>query len=163
MPNQMNRTWCALFAGVLLVLPLTPVLAQSPQDVLTYHGDTFRTGWFSAETQLTASNVTPQTFGLLQTVTLDGRVDAEPLYVAHEIIAGQGIHNVVYAATENDSVYAIDADSGSILWQRSFGAPVPYTYKDSDDNVYPVMGILSTPVIDRTMSAAGAMYVVADT
>jgi hypothetical protein len=159
MPNQMNRTWCALFAGVLSVLPMTPVSAQSPQDVLTYHGDTFRTGWFSAETQLTASNVTPQTFGLLETVALDGRVDAEPLYVSQLSISGQP-HNVVYLATEHDSVYAIDAESGSILWQRSFGEPVPYTYKNSDDNVYPIMGILSTPVINRT---AGTMYVVADT
>ena len=164
--NQLNCMSCVVFASVLFLLPMTPVSAQSPQDVLTYHGDNLRTGWFSAETQLTASNLTPETFGLLQTVTLDGRVDAEPLYVTQQIIAGQGTHNVVYVATEDDSVYAIDADSGAILWQRSFGAPVPYTYKDNDDNVYPIMGILSTPVIDRTVGpagAAGAMYVVADT
>jgi hypothetical protein len=161
--NQLNRMSCVVFAGVLFFLPMTPGWAQSPQDVLTYHGDNLRTGWFSAETQLTVMNVTPEFFGLLETVMLDGRVDAEPLYVTQQSIAGQGVHNVVYVATENDSVYAIDADSGSILWQRSFGAPVPYTYKDSDDNVYPVMGILSTPVIDRTAAAAGAMYVVADT
>jgi len=162
--NQVSRIPCAVFASVALyLLPVTPLSAQSPQDVLTYHGDSLRTGWFSAETQLTASNVNPQSFGLLETVTLDGRVDAEPLYVTEQSIAGQGIHNVVYVATEYDSVYAIDADSGSILWQRSFGAPVPYTYKDYDDNVYPVMGVLSTPVIDRTVGAAGAMYVVADT
>src|ERR1700691_5590081 len=161
--NLLNRMSYVVYAGVLFFLPMTPASAQSPQDVLTYHGDNFRTGWFSAETELTASNVTPETFGLLQTVTLDGRVDAEPLYVTHQSIAGQGTHNVVYVATEDDSVYAIDADSGAILWQRKFGPPVPYTYKDNDDNVYPVMGILSTPVIDRTIGAAGAMYVVADT
>ena len=158
--DQLNRIACVVFAGALIFLPVTMVSAQSPQDVLTYHGDNFRTGWFSAETQLTTSNVTPKTFGLLETVTLDGRVDAEPLYVTQQSIDGQGIHNVVYVATEQDSVYAIDAASGAILWKRSFGTPVPYTYKDSDDNVYPFMGILSTPVIDRT---AGVMYVVADT
>jgi len=161
--NQLNRIWCAVFAVALFLLPMTPVLAQSPQDVLTYHGDSLRTGWFSAETQLTPGNVNPQSFGLIETVALDGRVDAEPLYVTQQTIAGQGLHNVVYVATEHDSVYAIDADSGSILWQRSLGTPVPYTYKNSDDNVFPVMGILSTPVIDRAAGGAGAMYVVADT
>jgi len=158
--DQLNGMWCAAFAAALF-LPAVPTLsAQSPQDVLTYHGDSLRTGWFSAETQLTASNVSSQSFGLLETVALDGRADAEPLYVTQQTIAGQGVHNVVYVATEHDSVYAIDADSGSVLWKRTFGEPVPYTYKNNDDNVYPVMGILSTPVINRT---AGVMYVVADT
>jgi len=133
--------------------------AGTPQDVLTYHGDNFRTGWFSSETVLTTSNVNAQSFGLLQTVTLDGRVDAEPLVALQQAIDGQGVHDVVYVATENNSVYALDAGDGSTLWQRNFGAPVPYQYKNFDDNVYPVMGILGTPVIDRT---AGAMYVVAD-
>jgi len=153
---------------IALLLSAIPAIARqkvasqptsSPQDVLTYHGDNLRTGWFSSETQLTASNVNPQSFGLLQTVVLDGRVDAEPLVVMQQKIAGQEIHNVVYVATENDSVYAIDAGDGSILWQRSFGTPVPYQYKNNDDNVYPFMGILGTPVIDR---GADAMYFVAD-
>ena len=133
--------------------------SSSPQDVVTYHGDNLRTGWFSAETILTASNVNANSFGLLQTVPLDGRVDAEPLVLMQQPIAGQGIHNVVYVATENDSVYAIDADNGSILWQRSYGTPVPYQYKNGDDNVFPVMGILGTPAIDRN---ANAMYFVSD-
>jgi hypothetical protein len=158
--NQMNGISRVVFAGTLFLLAMAPLPAQSPQDVLTYHGNTGRTGWFSAETQLTTSNVTPETFGLLETVALNGRVDAEPLYATQQSIDGQGVHNVVYVATEEDNVYAIDAETGSILWTRNFGKPVPYTYKSFDDNVYPVMGILSTPVIDRT---AGAMYVVADT
>jgi hypothetical protein len=148
---------CLGAIAVSQVAPQAP--AGTPQDVLTYHGDNFRTGWFSSETQLTASNVTAQSFGLLQTVALDGRVDAEPLVALQQMIDNQGVHNVVYVATENNSVYAVDADSGSILWQRNFGPPVPDSYKSGDDNVYPVMGILGTPVIDRT---AGAMYVVAD-
>jgi hypothetical protein len=138
-------------------------VAKSPtgtsQDVLTYHGDNFRTGWFSSEALLTASNVNAHQFGLLQAVPLDGRIDAEPLVALQQMIDNQGLHDVVYVATENDSVYALDAESGSTLWQRNFGMPVPDSYKSGDDNVFPVMGILGTPVIDRT---AGAMYVVAD-
>src|SRR5271165_1272805 len=136
-----------------------PEPAGSPQDVLTYHGDNFRTGWFSSETQLTVSNVNPNSFGLLKAVVVDRRVDAEPLYVSQQPIQNKGTRNVVYVATENNSVYAIDADTGASLWRRHFGAPVPYTYKSYDDNVYPVMGVLGTPVIDRTL---GNLYFVAD-
>jgi len=152
-----------LSAGISALAAKTadqPQPSASPQDVLTYHGDNLRTGWFSSETQLTVSNVNAQSFGLLQVVSLDGRVDAEPLVAMQQNIKGQGLHDVVYVATENNSVYAIDANDGSILWQRNFGRAVPYQYKDDDDNVYPVMGILGTPVIDRT---AGAIYFVADT
>jgi hypothetical protein len=131
----------------------------TPQDVLTYHGDNLRTGWFSSETVLNTSNVNAQSFGLLQTVLLDGRVDAEPLVALQQTIDNQGVHDVVYVATENDSVYALDAVDGSVLWKRSLGTPAPaFPYKN-DNNVFPIVGILSTPVIDRT---AGAMYLVAD-
>jgi hypothetical protein len=146
-----------------LALPLAATLAPcdaSSQDVLTYHNDTYRTGWFSSETTLTPANVNPGSFGLLTTVTLDGRVDAEPLVAFGQPIDGQGTHDVVYVATEGDTVFALDAESGATLWSRNFGTPVPYQYKDGDDNVYPVMGILSTPAIDRTR---GVLYVVADT
>jgi hypothetical protein len=132
---------------------------SSPQDVLTYHGDNNRTGWYSTETTLNVSNVTPSTFGLLHTVTLDGRVDAQPLFVTGQTIDGQGTHDVVYLATETNSVFAIDASSGAILWHRQFGIPVPDGYKNGDDNVFPVMGILGTPVIDRNL---GVMYLVTD-
>jgi len=150
---------------VLFSLLAIPVLAAdapvgSPQDVLTYHGDNLRTGWFSSETQLTASNVNANSFGLLKTVVLDGRVDAEPLYVSQQTILNKGVHNVVYVATENNSIYALDADTGKTLWHKRFGTPVPYQYKSFDDNVFPLMGILSTPVIDRTL---GNLYFVADT
>lgn len=151
---------CLFFLAVTLAAAQAGKLASgSPQDVLTYHGDTLRTGWFSSETQLTVSNVNPQTFGLLQTVVLDGRVDAEPLYLSQLNIPGKGIHNVIVVATENNSVYGIDADTGAILAHRNLGTPVPYTYKKGS-SVYPLIGILGTPVIDRT---AGVMYLVADT
>ena len=165
--NRKNRVRAALWLITLCTLAVSSVMAQKPnrpapdpsQDVLTYHMDNYRTGWFPGETQLTVANVTPTTFGLLQTVTLDARADAEPLVVTGQTIDGQGVHDVVYVATEANSVYAIDAGNGAILWHRQYGAPVPYQYKSEDDNVYPFMGILSTPVIDRD---AGAIYFVAD-
>jgi hypothetical protein len=151
-------------AFALVLLLTIPALAgqapaNSPQDVLTYHGDNLRTGWFPAETQLTTSNVNGSSFGLLKIVTLDARVDAEPLYVSQQTILNKGVHNVLYVATENNTVYAIDADNGTILWHKTFGKPVPYSYKSFDDNVFPIMGILSTPVIDRNL---GNLYFVAD-
>ena len=157
------RNWlilCLTFVAAALAQQVSSQpAAGTPQDVLTYHGDNLRTGWFSSETLLTPANVNPTTFGWLATVALDARVDGEPLVARQQNITGQGIHDVVYVATENNSVYAVDAVSGAILWQRNLGTAVPYTYKDDDDNVYPIMGILSTPVIDR---AAGAIYLVAD-
>jgi hypothetical protein len=150
---------------LVALLTVAPAFGQrqpsaTAANVLTYRADTLRTGWFSSETQLTVAKVNATSFGLLASVALDGRVDAEPLYVSQQTITGKGVHNVVYVATENNSVYAIDAAKGTILWHRIFGTPVPYTYKDNDDNVYPVMGILSTPVIDLTL---GNLYFVTDT
>jgi hypothetical protein len=154
-----RRTIPALALG--LACAAAPIACRaSAADVLTYHNDTNRTGWFSSETTLTPANVNPSSFGLLNTIALDGRVDAEPLVAFGQPIDGQGTHDVVYVATEGDTVFALDAESGATLWSRNFGTPVPYTYKDYDDNVYPVMGILSTPVIDRTL---GVLFVVADT
>jgi hypothetical protein len=148
-------------AAFLAGICSTATPSASAQDVLTYHGDSLRTGWFSSETKLTASNVNSQSFGLLHAVVLDGRVDAEPLYVSQLILPGKkGTRNVLFVVTENNSVYWIDADSGAILNHRKIGPSVPYQYKNYDDNVYPVMGILGTPVIDRS---AGVMYFVADT
>lgn len=155
--TSQNHYWSAVFMLVTLcILIASPAAAQ---DVLTYHVDNYRTGWFSSETQLTTANVVAGSFGLLSTVTLDARVDAEPLVVTGQLIQGQGTHNVVYVATEADSLYAIDADDGAILWHTRFGMPVPDFYKSYDDNVFPVMGILGTPVIDRN---AGVIYFVSD-
>jgi len=160
-----SRSDCFVSAVFVLSLLFTvPALAgqappASPQDVLTYHGDNLRTGWLPAETQLTTSNVNAGSFGLLKVVALDARVDAEPLYVSQQTILNKGVHNVLYVATENNTVYAIDADTGSILWHKTFGKPVPYQYKSFDDNVFPIMGILGTPVIDRNL---GNLYFVAD-
>jgi hypothetical protein len=144
----------------LILVGLLSATSVFAQDVLTYHGDTLRTGWFSSETQLTTSNVNAKSFGLLHTVVLDGRVDAEPLYVSQLAFNGKKARNFVFVVTENNSLYRIDADKGTIVGHRKLGRAVPYQYKNYDDNVFPVMGILGTPVIDR---AAGIIYLVSDT
>ena len=89
-----------------------------------YRNDNFRTGQNLAESTLTPSTVTPSQFGLQFTDAVDGAVYAEPLYVPAVSIPSQGTHNVVYVATENDSVYAFDADqAGAPLWHTSFIDP----------------------------------------
>ena len=87
--------------------------------------DNLRTGLNSNETVLTPANVNAAQFGKLFSYPLDGVADASPLYVANVSIPGQGFHNVVYVATEHDSVYAFDADglSSNPLWKVSFINP----------------------------------------
>lgn len=111
--------------------------APIPVNVTTYHNDAARTGQFLAETQLTPATVNAAGFGKLFAAAVDGQVYAQPLYVAGLVIKGQGRHNVVFVATEHDSVYALDAETGAVLWQHSFLnnglavgvdiATVPYT------------------------------------
>src|ERR1700733_9892918 len=146
-----NTRFCAIAAlGASLfavLLGYGPVEAQV--NVTTYHNDSLRTGWNSNETTLTQSNVTTGSFGLLQTVSLDDQVDAEPLLVNGLSINGAP-HNVVYVATENNSVYAIDASSGQVLLQTNLGAPVSWLNLPAQCNHNrPEVGINSTPVIDR--------------
>jgi hypothetical protein len=128
---------------------------------VTYHNDVARTGQNLSETILTTSNVNPSTFGKLGFFSVDGKVDAEPLYLSGLHIGG-GTHNVLYAATEHDSVYAFDADSGSILWQVSLVGSGESTSDDRGcGQVVPEIGITSTPVLDRTKGSNGAIYIVA--
>jgi hypothetical protein len=134
---------------------LTVNAATAEESVTTYHYDNYRTGWNQNETVLNATNVNSASFGLLQTVTLDQQVDAQPLVVPGvNITAGnyQGTHDVIYVVTENDTVYAIDAESGTILLSPNFGPPVTYPTGCQA----PYDGINSTPVIDLT---SNIMYV----
>jgi hypothetical protein len=117
-----------------------------------------RTGWNASETHLSPSAVKNGSFGLLKTVTLDEQVDAQPLVVSNLQIAGQA-HDVAYVVTENNTVYAIDAVSGAILQQRNLGPPVPEGVVDCGNNAS-VIGITSTPVIDRQ---SNALYLIAFT
>lgn len=136
-----------------------------PPDVTTYHNDNLRSGQNLSETYLTPMNVTPLAFGRVGFMPTDGRVNAQPLYLANVPILGQGDHNVVYIVTEHDSVYAFDADTQALLWQATaLGAGETA----SDDRrcpsaVTPEIGISSTPVIDRARGPNGAIYLVAAT
>jgi len=127
--------------------------AQAQVNVTTYHYDNLRTGWNQNETTLTQGSFS--NFGLLQTVSLDDQVDAQPLLVNGVTINGNQ-HNVVYVATENNSVYAIDAQSGQVLLQTNLGTPVQYPLGCGNNG--PNVGIDGTPVIDTT---TGNIYVIA--
>jgi len=130
----------------------------SSAQITTYHVDNNRTGWNSNETVLTPASVGSSSFGSLHNVALDDQVDAQPLFVPGvNITAGshQGIHDVVYVATEGNTVYAIDAESGAILLNPNFGKPVRYPLGCGNNG--PNVGINSTPVIDLT---ANTLYVV---
>ena len=118
------RRWPGLLCyrtGVLTFLILLAAFTCSAQtSVLTYHNDNSRSGLNANETLLTPSNVNSTQFGKLFSVAVDGYVYAQPLYLPNVTILSQGVHNVVYVATEHDSVYAIDADNGAILWHANF-------------------------------------------
>jgi hypothetical protein len=130
-------------------------------DVVTYKNDVARTGQNLTETTLTLTNVASATFGLLRTLPVDGKVDAQPLYLSELTVAGAA-HNVVYVATESDSVYAFDSDTGATLWHVTL-LPSGETTSDTHGcgQVTPTIGITSTPVIDRSAGTSGAIYVVA--
>src|SRR5215469_7997706 len=86
--------------------PVQTGFASTAHAVTTYHNDNRRTGWNSNEVVLTPANVNTTTFGLLHSVALDAQVDSQPLVVPNvTITAGQhqGLHNVVYVATENNT------------------------------------------------------------
>ncbi|MGA8220114.1 MAG: hypothetical protein WB780_00560 [Candidatus Acidiferrales bacterium] len=130
-------------------------------QVLTYHNDVARTGQNLNETILTPSNVNSTSFGKIGFLTVDGLVDAEPLYVPNLTIAG-ALHNVVFVVTENDSAYAFDADTFAQLWKVSvLGSGETPSDNRGCSQVTPEIGITSTPAIDLTAGAHGTIYLVA--
>ncbi len=129
--------------------------ASAQVSVTTYHNDNLRTGWNSSETMLTQSAVRGGKFGQLFSVSLDDQVDAQPLVATNVTINGQQYTTVVYVATENNSVYAIDPTSGTVILQTNFGSPVPNPLGCNNNG--PNVGIDSTPVID---AANGILYVI---
>ena len=152
----MKFKWLALAA---VLMAASPVLAT---DVLTFHNDNARTGLNDHETILTPTNVNQDSFGLLFNLSADGKVDAQPLYVSSVPIQGAGRKNVVIVATEHDSVYAFDADAGTLYWHVSLlvGNEVPSDNRGCDQ-VTPEIGITSTPVIIRESGNPGTVYLVA--
>jgi hypothetical protein len=142
---------------------LTVTAASAGTDVATYKYDAMRTGQDLTETILTPTNVASSTFGKLRNLLVDGLVDAQPLYLSKLSVAGTS-RNVVFVATEHDSVYAFDADTGTSLWHASLLGGGETTSDDRGcSQVTPEIGITSTPVIDRNAAAHGAIYVVAMT
>lgn len=158
--------------GVLVAAAAFGVLgigggAAEAIDVLTYHNDVARTGQNLLETTLTPATVSPSTFGRVFTRIVDGFVYAQPLIVSGLAIPGKGTFDVVFVATENDSVYAFDA-SGAVrkrLWKRRLTVPksggrAVKSREVGCEDLVPKIGVTSTPVIDLT---SGTLYVVAKT
>lgn len=149
------------FSGVLYWI-LASGAAAAQTGVFTYHNDISRTGQAVTETILTPENVNAEGFGKLFAQPVDGDVNAQPLYVPKLTIPGRGVHNVVFVATEADSLYAFDADSASgpdagALWRVSLldashgaspGATSVHASEVSCGGIVPTVGITSTPVID---------------
>src|SRR5579862_2413334 len=146
--------------------PLSSVSSQVtvensvPGAVLTYHNDDTRDGAYLQEVTLTPSKVNSTQFGKLVSYPVDGQIYAQPLYLPQVSIPNKGTYDVVYVATQNNSVYAFDADATlanpTTLWKVNLGASVP---KYDNEGVWPNVGILSTPVIDATTNT---IYLVAE-
>lgn len=144
--------------------PTAPIV-----NVLTWQYSNSRTGQNLHETILTPTNVNATNFGKIFSYPVDGNIYAQPLYVGNLTVSGQGAHNVVFVATENDSVYAFDADNATVnpnpLWQTSLLNPpnvIAYPCLDNHKacTIYPTIGITGTPVIDRMTNT---IYLVART
>lgn len=144
-----------LFFSLLFLLP-----TYAQVSVTTSRNNNNRDGQNLNESVLTLSNVNVNSFGKLFSQSVDGYVYAQPLYVPNVTIPGLATHNVVYVATEHDSLYAFDADSNTglnsaPLWHRSFINPSKgiTTVSSSDigcSDLIPEIGITSTPVIDAS-------------
>jgi hypothetical protein len=166
-----RASWSLCASGLLLAVGATLVAkrdAARPSgrvDVLSYRNDLASSGLNLHETILTPANVTVRTFGRLFTSPVDGQVFVQPLVKTQVRTAG-GVRDLVYVATEHDSVYAFDAQTGVLVWRRNFTdaasgvTPVPARDVEFDHNIYPEIGITGTPVIDPGSST---LYVSAAT
>jgi hypothetical protein len=160
------RFLAGLMLASLVWLQASPARADGPTPVLTRSNNNRRTGANLNETILNTSNVKVSQFGKLFSRAVDGQIYAQPLYVPDVNLPGHGTHNVVYVATQHDSVYAFDADdpaAAAPLWNVSLGASVPssdFYPPGQDEDIQIEVGVTSTPVIDPN---TGTLYVVAVT
>ena len=136
---------------------------------MTFHNDIGRTGLNASETLLKPANVNSKTFGLLFNLPVDGQVYAQPLYLPYINVPGKGVHNIVYIATQHDSVYAYDADSNQganaqPLWHVNFGSSIP-NWETGSSDINPEIGITATPVIGPATynNPVQVLYVVSKT
>jgi len=145
-----------LWLGVLL---LAATVSRAQTDVLVSHYDAARTGQNLNEPTLTVPNLSATTFGKVYAFALDGYTYTQPLYKSNLTLPGLGTFNVVFAATEHGSVYALDADSATPLWQRSFINPAAglttRTTNPALEDIVPEVSITSTPVIDAASGTLG--------
>lgn len=156
---KIRRTWLPLLAG-LLAAPF----ARAQTDVLVSHYDDSRTSANLSEPSLTTATVNSAGFGKVYAFAVDGMLFAQPLVKSNLAIAGKGTFNVVFIATQHSSLYALDADTATPIWRRSFinpaGGLTTRTTVTGQEDILPEVSITSTPVIDP---ATGTMYVVAET
>ncbi len=170
--NVSRRAVLALVAATFLLVGLFPGSAWAQVSVTTERNDLSRTGANLNETTLNTSNVNVSQFGKLYSYAIDGSIYAQPLYVPNVLIPSQGTHNVVYVATMNDVIYALDADSnavnGGVLWKVDLRNPaagvtaIPITNIVGSNglNIVGTVGVESTPVIDLS---SNTIYLVART
>jgi hypothetical protein len=150
-----RRVFCA-------VLMLAPLFAFAQTSVLTWHNDNTRTGQNLTETRLTPANVNSSSFGKLFNLMVDGKVDAQPLYVSGLQMPGAGVRNIVFVETEHGSAYAFDSDTGANLWQMSTLKSGETTSDPQNcSQIVPEIGITATPVIDLKAGPHGTIYIVA--
>src|SRR5208282_3072693 len=163
-PERVTKVAVAFF-----ILCLGFSLAWGQNDVLTHHNDNTRSGLNANETVLTPANVSVSSFGKLFTQSVDGLIVGQPLYASQVLMNDGLVHNVVYVATQNNTVYAFDADStqgnnASPLWSVSLddgGTPDPIAdWGCTGLTYYSEIGIMGTPVIDPGKTT---LYVVAKT
>ncbi len=145
-----TRFFVQAFLGLWLLVSFS-VAAMAQVNVYTRSYDNGRSGANLQETILTPANVNSTNFGKLFTFHTDGEIYAQPLYVSNLAIAG-GTHNVVFVASMLNTIYALDADTGTQLWSQNFGSPInPQNVQNQQNISYATgLGILGTPVIDPT-------------
>ena len=118
----------------LLLLVCSSLAAMAQVNFYTKSYDTSRTGANLQETILTPANVTPSSFGKLFTVPTDGQIYTQPLYVSNLAIAG-GTHNVVFVGSMFNTLYAIDADNGTVYWTQNSGSEIIAQDVENDNNI----------------------------
>jgi hypothetical protein len=159
--GNVNVVFTGTSGGLSHTATLALTVAASGVNVTTYHNDNARDGWYSAETVLTPQNVNANGFGKLTELAVDGKVDAQPLYISGLSIAGL-THNVLIVVTEHGSAYAFDPDVGTQLWKvTALGANETTSDDHGCGQITPEIGITDTPVIDRSQGPNGAVYFVA--